>query len=219
MKTYIPVLCCSKSKLDNDFYYNNQLVKFIAAKPKASSDNILYSTPDDFIPCSEKTWKNLIQEQSHENLICAYKLYKNSVYRSLFHKFGECFYILSAGWGIIRSSFKIPNYNITFSKQADSLTKRKNDIKWDDFNHLQEDIVLKKIPEDAIIILFAGVDYHNIFYSLTADIINRRIIMCKSIPIEKRNGYEYEKYNERISTNWFYKAAINNRFFSVEIKK
>jgi hypothetical protein len=209
MTDYIPVLCCSKSKKSDIFSYNNKRINFVALPEVApkNGDDVLYCTPDDNIPDLAKKWRDLIDEQTHEDLMCAFKLYNNEVYRSLYKKFGEHFYILSAGWGIIRSTYKLPAYNITYSKHGDNLTRRTNDMQWNDFNHLQDDADKGKIPSDAKIVLFAGPDYLNQFYTLTSKIKNTKIIFYKSEGIDRRNGYIYEHYDDNIRTNWFYKAA------------
>jgi len=209
MVDFIPVLCCSKSKRIDVFYYNNHSIKFVAS-PKCANDGLnLYCIPDDKIPGYEKKWRDLIVEQNHENLVRGFELYKNDIYRYLYQKYGDNFYILSAGWGIIRSSYKLPAYNISYSKQADELIKRTEHMQWNDFNHLQDDVNAGIISSDAVIVLFSSVDYLSSFYNLTSEIKNRKKIFFKAKGIIQKEGYEYEYYNENIMTNWFYKAARN----------
>ena len=70
-------------------------------------------------------------------LLEAYSLYKNSVYRELAAKVGiENLYILSAGWGLVRSTFLLPMYDITFSSSGPPCTRRAPGARYLDFRHL-----------------------------------------------------------------------------------
>ncbi|GHV03421.1 hypothetical protein FACS189485_06580 [Spirochaetia bacterium] len=208
MTAYIPVLCCSKSKTSELFSYNGKAIHFVASPNAAPQDGDLYCIPDDKISQgSAKTWRDLIHEQNHQDLIPTFKLYTNEVYRSLYEKFKGHFYIFSAGWGIVRSAYKLPAYNITYSRQGDPLTKRTREMKWPDFNHLHDDVKEGKVSSNAEIVLFAGTDYLVPFYELTSMIKNTKIIIHKTKGIDKKLGYVYVSYCEKISTNWFYKAA------------
>jgi hypothetical protein len=49
-------------------------------------------------------------------------------------------FVLSAGWGLIRSDFLTPNYDITFTSQAESYKRRDaNDPSFKDFKQLTSD--------------------------------------------------------------------------------
>ena len=217
MKKYIPVLCCSKSKTvkSDIFSYNNQHYKFVASPDNAPKNGVLYCTPDDKIPGSGKKWRDLINKQNHKDLTPAFELYKNPVYSSLYEKYGKHFYIFSAGWGIVRSTFKLPYYNITYSAQSNKLGKRTKDMHWNDYNHLLEDIDTGVISSDAVIVLFAGMVYLDHFYEFASasKIKNKKIIFHKSAKIKKIPGFEYKHYDKPISTNWFYNAARD--FFKI----
>ncbi|MCL2006840.1 MAG: hypothetical protein FWG77_02025 [Treponema sp.] len=209
MKKFIPILCCSKSKTVDSFCYENNKIKFVASPNVTTDSSNKYYTPDDSIPGSNKKWRDLVKEQNHEGLAQAYKLYRHIIYEYLYEKYKDSFYILSAGWGIIRSSYKIPTYDISFLKRADNITRRTGNMNWEDFNHLQDDINSDIIPSDAPIVLFAGKDYLNYFYNFALKADNRKIILYKSKKIIKIKGYEYEHFDDNASTNWFYKAAKN----------
>jgi hypothetical protein len=110
-KNYIPVLCCSSKKTKDGFYYNGQSIKFVASPRMAVKNGVVFYKPDDKIPGENKTWRDLVvngQNDPKLNFVPAYRLYSRDIYRDLYHEFGNRFYILSAGWGIIRADFKIP---------------------------------------------------------------------------------------------------------------
>ncbi|GHV87357.1 hypothetical protein AGMMS50255_6530 [Spirochaetia bacterium] len=208
MTDYIPVLCCSNSKNSESFSCNSKIIKFVASPNAVPNGSTLYYRPDDQIPGSPtKTWRDLINEQNHKDLIPAFKLYSNRAYCNLYEKYRESFYIFSAGWGIVRSTYKLPAYNITYSKQGEPWTKRTKSMQWNDFNHLRDDANGGKFSSDAKIVLFAAPDYIYRFYELTSMIRNTKIIIHKPKEFEKKTGYEYIHYTDKIRTNWFYKAA------------
>jgi tetratricopeptide (TPR) repeat protein len=201
------VICCSGSKTKDNFIYNSnsQSVKFVASPEKAPCDGALYCRPDDKISGTDKTWRDLVLEQNHPDLVKAYCLYKNNVYRGL-HKTFERFYIFSAGWGIIRSDFMLPAYNITFAN-APEWEKRKKDMQWNDFNHLKDDAA-NFAPGDKIMLL-AGSGYIGHFCDMTKSISNKKIIIHKGPDIPESDGFEYRHYETPRRTNWFYEVAEN----------
>ncbi|MHB0665642.1 hypothetical protein ACX4MV_12140, partial [Roseomonas mucosa] len=73
------------------------------------------------------------------------KLYRPKAYALLLEKLGiERLFILSAGWGLVRADFLLPDYDITFSTSAEPWKRRRASDKFSDFNALertQEDIV------------------------------------------------------------------------------
>jgi hypothetical protein len=209
-KNYIPVLCCSSKKTKDRFYYNGQPIKFVASLSKAPRDVAKYCRPDDkIIPGETRTWRDLVLEQKHPDLVQAYCLYKHKVYRDLYREFGNRFYILSGGWGIIRANFKLPDYNITYSTAPNmpEYARRRDNIGWNDINHLKEDAENKTFDSDSIIVLFAGADYAPPFCDMTQSIPNRKKILYKSQNIMRRQGFEYIYYDTNRITTWFYEAA------------
>lgn len=133
----------------------------------------------------------------------AYKLYDNEIYRSLVTKYGiERIYILSAGWGIIRSDFLTPNYNITFSKS-------KNVNK--EFRRNQKDIYndLCQISLDSTedLIFLGGIDYQPLFNKLTKNYKGRRIIFYNSVNLPKITNCKFVKFETTQRTNWQYTCA------------
>ena len=122
------------------------------------SDGLLYERPDDMSDYGW-TWREALlrynQDLSHNplRLLPAWQLYDNPVYGRLFEKFGvEKFFILSAGWGLIRADFLTPYYDITFSPSADAYKCRRKTDRYEDFCMLPANI-----NEDVL--FFGGKDY------------------------------------------------------------
>jgi hypothetical protein len=121
------VIQCSATKQDlaGTFIISGRRVKFIAhpeLHPPGETD--IFSRPDDAIPSSSTTWRqHLVTYNSSganpDHLLQAGSLYSPPAYVALLRSVGtENFYILSAGWGLVRSDFLLPDYDITFSSQG-----------------------------------------------------------------------------------------------------
>ena len=131
------VIQCAGSKNPQPglgFNENGKLVKFVAdstveyIKSDPHTNNYVYVRPDDICARpdytfeNQYTWRKKLLDYNKEGksnplgLLPAYKLYAHKVYENLVNKFGENqVFILSAGWGLIRSDFLTPDYDITFS--------------------------------------------------------------------------------------------------------
>jgi hypothetical protein len=226
-ENYFPVLCCSSQKTKDGFCYKGETVKFVASPQIAPKDEFTYYKPDDPIPGENKTWRNLVlngQNDPKLDLVPAYHLYKSDIYRAFYREFGNFFYILSAGWGIIRADFKIPAYDITYSTApgVPACVRRKDNYGWKDINHLKEDSV--KFDHDSGIILFAGSGYVPPFCDMTQSIPCRKKILYKSQKIGRRQGFVYEYYQTNLKINWYYEAAgdflnVQKRLKSFELNK
>lgn len=166
--------------------------------------------PDDVVPDSSMTWREYLNDYNKrknnpDHLMCAGDLYQDKTYRILVNRFGwDNTYILSAGWGLIRSDFYLPNYDITFSKLADYCKQRKKTDKFKDFNHL---LVEKSNDVDYQIYIFVGKDYLPLLYELTRHIQTKKFIFYKSENIKTLDNYEYINYKTNQSTNWHYSCA------------
>jgi hypothetical protein len=176
-----------------------------------SQDGVIFYKPDDRIPGTTKTWRDLVLEQNEPDLVPAYKLYSHVIYRDLYHVFGNRFYILSAGWGIIRADFKIPAYDITYSPNAPNYAIRTDDIGWNDINHLQEDS--GKFDSNTEIILFASSYYAPHFCYMAQSIPYNKIVL-KYTSNKSENGRvrqvqncSWTNYYTTQKTNWYYEAA------------
>lgn len=215
-KNIIPVLCCSSEKNNNQFIYKDDqpAVKFVASPRGVSQDGVKFYKPDDKIPEENRTWRDLVLEQKHNNLVPAYLLYKRDIYRELYNEFRGQFYILSAGWGIIRADFKIPAYDITYSTAGDmpEYVKRTDNYGYKDINHLKDDF--SKLGRDTEVILFAPYDYVRPFCNMTQSIpFNKKTIKFRSKKIHNdflllgKKGYDFDYFPDGGPHDWFYKAA------------
>jgi len=205
------VISCSGSKNGENLVYNNSEITFVSS-PNEESKN--HFNPDNQIPNENRTWREYVNSQENSDLLESYKLYKPSIYNSLYEKYSSDLYILSAGWGIISSEFKIPKYDITFSKKAEKNSQRKKTDIFKDFNHLE------KVNANEKIVFLGGADYLKLFYNLTKDLPNEKIIFYKKkniysdLPFLKNESlFKLIKYETKASTNWHYgcaKGLLNN---------
>jgi hypothetical protein len=177
-----------------------------------NADQNLEHHPDDIMYESKVSWRDYLDNnQNDTNLLKAYNLYKNNEYRCLYNKYKKNFYILSAGWGLISSEYKLPKYDITFSKSSKFKNRRndKNDINpvYHDFNQLN-------LIDKEDIVFIGGKDYLKLFYVLTQNLPNRKIIYYKgAIPAKPKLNSDtflfrsYAHSNPNLNTNWHYELA------------
>jgi hypothetical protein len=204
----IIVISCSLKKNGGNLIYKKNEITFVSS---INNENKNHFRPDSKIPEEQRTWREYVENQENDNLLQSYKLYKPQIYKSLYKKFKSDLFILSAGWGIINSEFKIPKYDITFSKKADKDSQRKESDFYNDFNQLQ------KVDRSEKIIFLGGADYLELFYNLTKDLPNEKIIFYKNVNkssfLNDKNSFKLIKYETDIRTNWHYDCAkklINN---------
>ncbi|HVC98357.1 MAG TPA: hypothetical protein VND64_32120 [Pirellulales bacterium] len=181
---------------------------FVADPRLAPADgSCCFARPDD--PCGDgRSWRTVLAEYNHREksnpfgLLPAYRLYENKTYQQLVDRFGvEKVYILSAGWGLIRSGFLTPYYDITFSHKADPYKRRgKNDC-YGDFCMLPR-------QTDEPIVFFGGKDYLPLFCSLTAARSAKRIVFYNSKVVPTSvPGCTFQRFPTTTRTNWHYECA------------
>lgn len=182
-------------------------VVFVAQPQLAPKrDDLLYASPDD-LSDRQMTWRKWVQEynKTPENnpldLFPAYKLYQKRIYGKLVENFGvEHTYILSAGWGLIRADFLIPQYDITFSSRAASYKRRRRSEYYEDFCMLPND-------GDGPVRFFGGQDYVPLFSSLTQGLSAERVISYNSEEPPHATGCRTERFGTIPYTNWHYQCA------------
>jgi hypothetical protein len=131
----------------------------------------------------------------------AYQLYENTTYGSLVNRFGiENVYILSAGWGLVRSDFLTPHYDITFSQRADPYKLRLRGEGYDDF---------KMLPNDTKgqIVFIGGKDYLPLFCKLTEQVKGERIAFFNSNTTPDLPNCVFKRFDTRTHTTWHYECA------------
>ena len=186
-------------------------VKFVSHPDSESCEvtpEIHLFRPDDMVPDHITTWRQYLSDYNKrkDNPDCLLKagdLYQDNTYRILIDKFGwENTYILSAGWGLIKSDFLLPYYDITFSHLGDKCARRhKNDI-FEDYNQL----LSEPLNNDEVYI-FVGLEYLPLLYKLTQNIPIKKYIFHKAEFITRKPDFEYIYYNTNRVTNWHYSCA------------
>jgi hypothetical protein len=125
----IVIPCANHKTLEPPTIYGGQSIHFQAAE---DLDNNRY-TPWSRVPGGNYTFVELLQRQNQKGLdadeagideksLCAAgELYSNPVYeevREFCNQNGHNLYILSAGWGLVSATTRLPAYDVTFSNQA-----------------------------------------------------------------------------------------------------
>ena len=126
-------------------------------------------------------------------------------------------FVLSAGWGLIRSDFLTPNYNITFAPQAERYKRRDaNDPFYKDFRQLAAD------AQDKIFLL-ASKAYLPLFCKLTAQNLGQRNIFynwAKPTGVRDCHLIPYNTSASRATQRtWYYSCAddfLVGRFREIE---
>jgi hypothetical protein len=166
----------------------------------------IYARPDDTsdrgISWREQLRKyNEYQSTNPLGLLSAYQLYENTTYGSLVNRCGiENVYILSAGWGLIRSDFLTPHYDITFSQSADPYKRRLRGERYDDFRMLPDNT-------KGQIIFIGGKDYLPLFCGLTAQVEGERLAFFNSADTPHIKNCVFKRFQTTTRTNWHYECA------------
>jgi hypothetical protein len=107
----------------------------------------------------------------------------------------EKVFLLSAGWGLIRSDFLTPDYDITFSTSAEPFKRRWKSDPYDDLN------VLETRGSESVA-FFGGKDDLPLFCELTQGCTGRRTAAFNSRSRPEAHGVELVRYQTRTRTNW-----------------
>lgn len=209
----IIVIQCAGRKQPNAGYLHHgdgRRVMFVGNPdmiPDSEKDPTLYYTSPDNIADAGHSWR---EELVHYNakpsdnplgLLQAWQLYQNEVYALLAKNYGtNQLYILSAGWGLIAADFLIPNYDITFSNQAEGFKRRRRQDRYDDFNMLQKDI-------EAPVVFFLSNDYTPLACRLTEGMSAPRYLFHSSKKKPEAPGFNTVQYMTQTRTNWHYQCA------------
>jgi hypothetical protein len=112
----------------------------------------------------------------------------------------ENVYVLSAGWGLIRSDFLTPYYDITFSQSADPYKRRRRGERYNDFRMLPD-------STEGRIIFIGGKDYLPLFCGLTVQVKGERIAFFNSANTPHVNNCAFKRFETTTRTNWHYECA------------
>jgi len=207
----IVVIQCAASKRTDAGHLvttSGKSVEFVGCPKMApqGSDRV-YARPDDFRE-DGTPWRKVLQtynESPGDNphrLCHAFELYKDKTYRRLVECFNiENVFILSAGWGLIRSDFLTPHYDITFSSGVDAYKRRRKKDHYEDYRMLPQDT-----SDDVV--FFGGRAYLPLFFSLTDAIRSRKIVFFNSKSAPPISGCAMRRFQKATrSTNWHYDCA------------
>ena len=186
---------------------NGRNVLFVARPDVAPvRSDIVYARPDDLTE-GGKSWRTLLLEYNANpgnnplGLLPAWRLYANPVYGRLKRHVGEGnLYILSAGWGLIRSDFLTPDYDITFSIQAEPYKQRPGDSAYRDISMLPH-------GNGEPIMFFGSRPYVNLFCELTKHVRGRRILWYNSSCRPLAAGCDVRRFHATRNMNWHYECA------------
>jgi len=186
-------------------------VVFVARPELApAEEGVLWARPDDPADDAGLTWRQVLsglddQARARAGLLKASELYRPESYRTLVATFGpEHVYILSAGWGLVRSDCRLPTYDITFSGQADAYKRRRPSDIFQDFMQLPERC-------EGPIVFLGGKDYLPLYRKLTEKVLADKVVFrragagaCQS---ERLGKWSYIPYVTARKTNWHYDCA------------
>lgn len=186
----VVLTCASKKHPNNQLQYNGNQIEFTWI-PDPTTPNSY--NPLSLIPNNNITWKNHIEQINqgilNSNIVSSFNLYNpkspyQNIYVNLHNRFLDRFFIASAGWGIIKNDFRLPDYDITFSGNVNNANFRNpNNGFVNDFNHL--------LPDNEDIIFIGSEKYLQQFINLTKDLKNRKIVFYgdKNVPrkLNKQN--------------------------------
>jgi hypothetical protein len=173
---------------------------------------VLWAHPDGPAEEPDLTWRQYVGLANARNdtglgLLPAYELYAPSQYRHLATTFGtDKVLIFSAGWGLVRATFLLPDYDITFSKQAEPYKVRRASDLFEDFVQLE--------PSDpGPLVFLGGEEYRERMKKLTRSYGQGKVSFVRAEPgtpgVPKRgvDGWTTIPFPTARKTNWHYECA------------
>lgn len=210
------VIQCAASKNARAGHFvdkKGRSILFVARPEKAPRNPaVACCRPDD--PAGDgRTWReellryNRRPDENPFGLLPAWRLYRNPVYSELIEAFGEDrVFILSAGWGLLRAGFLTPNYDITFSSQAEPY-KRRRRVRDGCAADGYADFRMMPARGTGPIVFLGGRDYAGLFQTLTAGAVDRRIVFYNSACAPAVPGCRCIRFKTTTRTNWHYQCA------------
>jgi hypothetical protein len=192
---------------------SGQRVVFVARPelaPKGSE--VFWARPDDLSDMAGTTWRVQVEAANSgggggTGLLRAFELYQPAAYRRVANTFGiQNLFILSAGWGLVRADYRLPQYDITFSNQAEPYKRRQPSDRYQDFNQLP-------VTPAGPVVFLGGRDYLPLFSSLTRSLKATVIVPFRSAPADQNTGVtedgnvRFVPYRTTAKTNWHYGCA------------
>lgn len=202
-KKFKVVMICSSRK--NESFFQQYPAITFTNTPQLPHEKF----PDSLMPNSKLTWREYLNTCQNENtLLMAYELYIPNIYNQLHNHFEKRFFILSAGWGLVNSEFRLPYYNITFAQNGDVNSMRNiNPIAppiYNDYNHINE-------PDEDIVFV-GSPSYIPLFILLTENLNSHKIVYYKNCEALKylplaNETFEFRYYDTPARLRWYYQLA------------
>jgi hypothetical protein len=205
------VIQCAGSKYENAgklTTLSGEKVLF-AAHPERYTLQGKCCRPDEIREGTHSTWRSYLESYNQQgsnpnHIFPAGELAKAPIYKALIRKFGATnVFILSAGWGLVRSDYLLPYYDITFSIQGKPYSKRRQSDRFEDFNQISD----VGIQPDETIYFFGGQSYLPLYLKLTRNITARKVIYHSHEAALHIQGYICIPSPYPGSQNWHYKCA------------
>jgi hypothetical protein len=158
------VMICSGQKVDeSEIKYNGIKIDFGMGQNQVR--------PTDQVPNLNMNWIQYVKENQIASIIPfeAYVLYRKTEYSLLHNRYNLNFHILSAGWGLVKSTTRLPNYNITFNENYDLDSQ----VLFNQFD--------VKNNDDIIFISSGNKGYHKLFNTIIQGLSNRVIVYYRPV--------------------------------------
>ena len=213
---FIVVIQCAARKKPNAGHLtteDNKPILFVAnpvAAPRRP--DVVHRRPDD-MALSTLSWRDVLAkynevhrgaEDNPLGLLPAESLYADATYEYLADRLADdCLFILSAGWGLIPANFLTPNYDITFSANAEDYKHRQAHERYADFSMLPKE-------SSRPIHFLGGKSYVPLFCQLTEGTGAERIVYYVGEPPHAPNCRTV-RFGTPRRTNWHYECARNLR--------
>ena len=189
---------------------DGRVVFFVADPTLAPADSsVLYRHPDGK-DMEGRTFRRVLDDYNRESreenpwdLLPAWRLYDNPAYGGLKHAVGVAnLFILSAGWGLVRADYLVPDYDVTFSsaRNVEAYKRRKKRDRYEDFQHLPA-------GEFDRVVFAGGKGYVEPFLAFTAGLGVERVVYYNSDLATSGRGARFVRFKTHRKTNWHYEWA------------
>ncbi len=188
-------------------------VRFVAHPDIAPpTRDVLWAHPDGPADELDLTWRQYVSLANARNdtglgLLPAFELYAPPQYGHLARVFGaENVLIFSAGWGLVRATFLLPNYDITFSREAEPYKVRRASDRFSDFVQLQS-------SDSGPLVFMGGAEYRDRMKALTRSYGQEKLCFVRDELGTPRgstrgvDGWTTIPFPTSRKTNWHYECA------------
>lgn len=176
----------------------------------------LHVHPDDRDPSdpSGPTWRQRVEAQNAPGstnpwgLMPAGELYRPRIYRALIERYGvENVFILSAGWGLVRADWRLPDYDIAFGGGAAHHQRRRGLEGYQDWVTTD----LWEPPPEPDMVFLGGRAYLPLFQHITGSYGGRRLMFYPTLGPDtvapQVPGCATQGFTTTQRTNWHYACA------------